>query len=58
MLINKNYSRYHYLKESQIMCSGTIKLAKPRPKFDVIDAKFEFQFPKDLVTLKVKEGTK
>ena len=27
-----------------------------RPKFDVMDAKFEFQFPEDLDTLKDKDG--
>ena len=27
------------------------------PKFDVTDAKFEFEFPEDLDTLKDKEGT-
>ena len=31
---------------------------KPRPKFDVTDAKFEFEFPEDLGILKDKEGTR
>ena len=31
---------------------------KPKPKFDVTDAKFEFEFPEDLDTLKDKEGTR
>ena len=31
---------------------------KPRPKFDVKDAKFEFEFPEDLDTLKDKEGNR
>ena len=31
---------------------------KPRPKFDVTDAMFEFEFPEDLDTLEDKEGTR
>ena len=31
---------------------------KPRPKFDVTDAKFEFEFPEDLDTMNDKEGTR
>ena len=31
---------------------------KPRPKFDVTDATFEFEFPEDLDTLKDKEETR
>ena len=31
---------------------------KPRPKFDVTDAKFVFEIPEDLDTLKDKEGTR
>ena len=46
-LINKHYSQYHVLKESQTLCSGTIQMA---------DAKFEFEFPEDLETLQDKEG--
>ena len=29
-LINKIFSQYHVLKESQTLCSGTIKLAKTK----------------------------
>ena len=32
--------------------------SKTRPKFDVTDAKFEFEFPEDLDTLIGKEGTR
>ena len=31
---------------------------KPRTKFDVTDAMFEFEFPDNLGTLKDKEGTR
>ena len=31
---------------------------KQRPKFDVTDAMFEFEFPEDLETLNNKEGTR
>ena len=44
-LINKIF-----LKESQSLCSGTIKLAKTKVEICVTDAKFE--------TLKHKEGTR
>ena len=58
-LINKNYSQYHVLKEFPTLCSGTIKSgSKPMPKFHVMDAKSEFEFPEDLDTLKDKEGTR
>ena len=52
-LINKNYSQYHVLRESQTLCSGTIKLAQT----DITNARFEFEFPEDLDTLK-REGTR
>ena len=29
---------------------------KPRPNFDNTDAKFEFEFPEDLDTMKDREG--
>ena len=57
-LINKNYSQYHVLKESQTLCSVPSNWRKPRPKFDVKDAMFKLEFPEDLDTLKDKEGTR
>ena len=51
-LINKNYCNIdHVLKESLHS-----NCRKPRPKFDVTDAKLEFEFPEDLDTLKDREG--
>ena len=32
--------------------------SKQRPKFEVTDAKLEFEFPEDLDTLKDKEGAR
>ena len=59
-LINKNYSQYHVLKESQTVCS--VRYHQPGVnqgrKFDVTDAMFEFEFPEDLDTLKDKKGTR
>ena len=61
-VISSNYvffSQYHVLKESQTLCSGTIKLAKTkRSKFNVTDAKFKLEFSEDMATLKDKEGTR
>ena len=57
-LVNKNYSHYHVLKESQTLLAVPSNWRKPRPKFDVTYAKFEFEIPEDLDTLKDKEGTR
>ena len=54
-LINKIYSQYHVLKESQICAAVPSNWRKPRPKFDVTDFKFEFEFQEDLDTLNDKE---
>ena len=55
-LVNKNYSHYHVLKESQTLLAPS-NWRKPRPKFDVTYAKFD-EIPEDLDTLKDKEGTR
>ena len=57
-LINNKYPQYHVLKESQTLCRVTLNWRKPRPKSNVTDAKFEFEFSEDLDTLKDKEGTR
>ena len=55
-LNNKLFSQYRVLKESQTLCSGTIKLAKTKVEIDITDAKFKLEFPEDMETLKDKEG--
>ena len=44
------------MEVSQTLWSGTFKLHKLRQEFDDTNAKFEFEFPEDLDTLKDKEG--
>ena len=58
-LINKFFSQYHVLKDSQTLFSGTIKLAKTKVEiwrhgFPY----FKLEFPEDIETLKDKEGTR
>ena len=57
-LINKKYSYYLVLKRPQNLCRVSSNWRKLRPKFDVTDAKFEFDIPEDLDTLEDKEGTR
>ena len=57
-LMNNCFLQYHVLKESQILCSGTIKLAKTKVELCLTDAKFKLEFPEDMETLKDKEGTR
>ena len=57
-LINKKYSQYHVLKNIKLYAAVPSNWRTRRPKFDVTDAKFEFEFPEDLDTLKDKEGTR
>ena len=47
-LINKKYSQYHVWTESKLSAAVHSNWRKPRPQFDVADAKLEFEFPEDL----------
>ena len=55
--INKNYLWY-YVLNLKLCAAVPSNWHKQRPKFDVMDAKFEFEVPEDLDTLKDKEGTR
>ena len=51
--MSKHYSQYHVLNK---LCAAVpSNWRKPRPKYDITDAKFKFEFPKDLDTLKDKD---
>ena len=50
-LINKNYPQWNI----KLYAAVPSNWRKPRPKLDVTNAKFEFEFPEDLDTLKDKE---
>ena len=54
-LINKYYSQYHVLRNLKFCAAVPSNWRKPRQQFDVTDAKFEFEFPEDLDTLKDRE---
>ena len=57
-LINKHDAQYHVLRHLKLCQAVPSNWRKPRPKFDVTDAKFEFEFPEDLDTLKDKEESR
>ena len=47
-----------FWKNLKLCAAVPSNLRKPRPKLDVTDAKFEFEFPESLDTLKDKEETR
>ena len=51
----QKYSQYHVLKNLKLCAVVHSNWRKPRPIFDVTDAKFEFEFLEDLDTLIEKE---
>ena len=55
-LISKNTGNIMVLRNVKLCAAVQSKWRKPRPKFDVTDARFESELPKDPDALKDREG--
>ena len=47
-----------FWRDLKLCAAVPLNCRKPRPKIDVTDVKFEFEFPEDLDKLKIKVGTR